>query len=1250
MRRVVVIGSVAALLLTVACLADPTLPDDVGDRTPCSTTDECPAGYTCPTVEGAGVARCVPSTRAACGNAVLDDFEQCDDGNWIDGDGCRADCTTERCGDGRVDAGEGCDDGGASATCSAQCTKVVCGDLIVQTPELCDDGNTVGGDGCSSDCLSLEYCGNDLLDPGEACDDANHVSGDGCRADCSKVEVCGDRIVDDGEACDDGNSNPSDGCHACARPTWTARVVTGLGESGGDPLAVPMLFPSAAYDRRGQVVVSDGVTHLFRVDAYLPNGPEGDRVAPLVGAGTHGYGGDGSPATGAHIDSPNGFDIDDAGRIFVADTGNARVRMVDTDGVIQTLAGTGVPGPVDDGSLAALAPIGVPRDVALDREGNLYVAEETACAIHQITGAADPLTATITLAAGGSCADTEPVRPRGLVVNDAGDLFIADAARSVVWKLPVGAGGAGTASLVIVAGRLDDAGPATPGPATSVRLDLPADVAVDGARLYIADRNNNQVHEVVDGLLSHFAGTGSRGFDGDGGPAVNAVLSGPQRVTARDGRVLIGDTRNRRVREVDVDGTIHTVAGAMPTPRPQHAFGSPIAVDDAGDVYLFDINQLALWKIASGGAVTLVAGNGISGYDGEGLPAAMSRVNPINGLAFDATGAILLAEPASNRIRRIAADGTLTTIAGNGDVGPAADGALALTSAIGPVSSVAVDPTTGLVWFCTSTDYTIRRIDADGTLATPVGTGVAGFAGDGGSGSLARIGFPTDLAFTDDGVLVFADATNRRVRSFDPVLDVVDTVAGTGASGFAGDGGDARLANLDDPRHVAVAADGAILIADWLQHRVRRVATDGVITTVMGDGTASLAGDGGPSAAAHVVAPVGLAVDRSAGAAVGDVVLSDVDDDRGVLRRVRGGVIDSVNPRFDDGVGSLDHGALAAPSAFVSLAPVASDLALFAGGDTGFLERVRFDPGVAGGGAIDVVAGRPNGFVLGAASAAGGDPSPVSGEARARYLDRFGDACGLAFDGVDALYLADRGNGVIARVRLVDPNDPSTWTVALVAGAPGDRRHVDGAAGAARLVGPCGLALDTASNALFVADADDATVRRVDLDDGAVITLFGVAGLAGADDDLLDGPMALALDVEGALVVADTGNHRVRRLSVAGDIVVDAAELLGTGEPASAGDGAPARAFPVEAPRGLSFDAHGNLLVTSTRAVRLVTAADTGVVDGSGAVLTIYGAAPRDAFPQDSTYCLSGVDAPADGVVRVIDACQGFLVELTRAP
>ena len=180
-----------------------------------------------------------PAPGPYCGDGIVQDTEECDDGNNDDGDGCSANCTIEPyCGDGVVDTGEECDDGnnvdgdGCSATCTVE---PYCGDGVVDSNEECDDGNNVDGDGCSANCTTEPFCGDGNLDPGEGCDDGNNVNGDGCSADCTVEPYCGDGVVDDGEQCDDGNNVDGDGCSStCMTEPYCGDGVVDPGEQCDD--------------------------------------------------------------------------------------------------------------------------------------------------------------------------------------------------------------------------------------------------------------------------------------------------------------------------------------------------------------------------------------------------------------------------------------------------------------------------------------------------------------------------------------------------------------------------------------------------------------------------------------------------------------------------------------------------------------------------------------------------------------------------------------------------------------------------------------------------------------------------------------------------------------------------------------------------------------------------------------------------------------------------------------------------------
>ena len=195
---------------------------------------------------------------------------------------------------------------------------------------------------------------------------------------------------------------------------------------------------------------------------------------------------------------------------------------------------------------------------------------------------------------------------------------------------------------------------------------------------------------------------------------------------------------------------------------------------------------------------------------------------------------------------------------------------------------------------------------------------------------------------------------------------------------------------------------------------------------------------------------------------------------------------------------------------------------------------------------------------------------------------------------------------------------------------------------------------------LYVADRGNHVVRAIDLDTGMVSTVAGTGATLGyfgdggaATDALLYAPQALTkCGSSGDLYIADTGNHRVRRVEAGSGVITT---VLGDGVAASSGQGTPATSFPVDTPMGLACDAAGNVYVASSTAVRLLPASiglgeSVGVVDGSGPVQTIYGSAPRDTFPASATSCLTAVLPIDETTLWTTDACSGLLVELWRQP
>ncbi|HKQ77989.1 MAG TPA: hypothetical protein VJ810_30105, partial [Blastocatellia bacterium] len=248
--------------------------------------------------------------------------------------------------------------------------------------------------------------------------------------------------------------------------------------------------------------------------------------------------------------------------------------------------------------------------------------------------------------------------------------------------------------------------------------------------------------------------------------------------------------------------------------------------------------------------VDAFAGTGGAGDSGDGGPAIAARLSPF-GLAVDAAGNLLVADDEAHRVRRITPGGTINAFAGNGALGASGDGAGAVNAAMNVPQDVVVDAA-GNVYISDSNNHRVRRVAPNGVITTYAGTGVPDFGGDGGPAAQARLSLPTGLALDSAGNLYIADSGNARVRKVTASTGVITTVAGNGLVGFSGDGGQATEATFKLPFGVAVDRNGALYICDTRDNRIRRVGTNGVITTICGTGVAGYNGDGRPALGAQI--------------------------------------------------------------------------------------------------------------------------------------------------------------------------------------------------------------------------------------------------------------------------------------------------------------------------------------------------------------------------------------------------------------
>ena len=322
-------------------------------------------------------------------------------------------------------------------------------------------------------------------------------------------------------------------------------------------------------------------------------------------------------------------------------------------------------------------------------------------------------------------------------------------------------------------------------------------------------------------IIKTVAGNGTYGFSGDGGLAVNA--------------------------------------GFQP---------SGLAVDSAGNIYIADAGDDRIRKVDTNGIITTVAGNGANGFSGDGGPATNARLYLPWGVAVDIAGNIYIADYGNHRIRKVDTTGIITTVAGNGTRGHSGDGGPATNASLYNPMGVAVD-SAGNIYIADYGNHKIRKVDTSGIITTVAGNGIYGFSGDGGPAMNASLYFAWRVAVDDSGNIYIADSGNHRIRKVD-TTGIITTVAGNGTSGFSGDGGPATDAGLNKVAHVAVDSVGNIFIADRFAHRIRKVDTNGIITTVAGNGTNTFSGDGGSATDASLNSPSDIEVDSS-----GNIFIAD---------------------------------------------------------------------------------------------------------------------------------------------------------------------------------------------------------------------------------------------------------------------------------------------------------------------------------------------------------------------------------------
>jgi sugar lactone lactonase YvrE len=603
--------------------------------------------------------------------------------------------------------------------------------------------------------------------------------------------------------------------------------------------------------------------------------------------------GDSGNATSAAM-HPIGVAVDSTGNIFVVDSTNHRIRRIDTTGIITTVAGNGTAAFSGDGTSALSASLNTPLAIALDKAGNLFIADTLNGRVRRV----DAQTGIITTIAGngrysfsgdgGFATSASLNQPGGLAVDSQGNVFIADTENHRVRFVEASSG-----RITTIAGNGTAAFAGDGDIATKAQLNSPNGLALDllDSTLFITDTFNQRIRQInlSSKIISTIAGNGVAGFSFDNSSATDASLNFPNSITTDLlGNIYIADTLNFRIRKVDIKTGIITSLVGNGTRDFQGDQGlavnaslqlaMAVAIDGNGNLFIADaetnyrIRRVdAVTKI-----ITSVGGIGSRSSGGDGRPAFQANLSNASGVTLDKEGNTYIADPDNYRIRLISAtSGIINTVAGFGVPGFNGDNRLATTASLDDPTSVALDDQ-GNFFIADSRNSRIRKVNISTEIITTVaGNGDVGFSGDGDLASKASLNQPTGLVFDSQGNFFIADSGNNRIRKVTLSTGIINTIAGNGAAGFSGDNQLAINASLNSPSSIFLGRDGSLFIADSGNNRIRKIDGNGIISTIAGNGRLGADGDGALAINASLNNPFGLALDIN-----GNLLIADTGNNK----------------------------------------------------------------------------------------------------------------------------------------------------------------------------------------------------------------------------------------------------------------------------------------------------------------------------------------------------------------------------------
>ena len=671
----------------------------------------------------------------------------------------------------------------------------------------------------------------------------------------------------------------------------------GSGGDGGAATNAGLSTPSGVtFDASGNLFIAASGNN--RIRKVATNGI----ITTVAGGGS---GGDGGAATNASLSGPSGVAFDASSNLFIADTYNNRIRKVDTNGIITTVAGNGNATFAGDGGAATNASLSGPSGVTFDAFGNLFIADYSNNRIRKV----DTNGIIITVAGksggsytgdGGAATNASLNHPYGVGFDVSGNLFIADTFNNRIRKVLLYAG---YPTFTLPNVNVTDAGNYTvviSSPSGSITSAV-ATLTV-AAPAIIAKQPTSQIVAVGSSPAFSVAVAGSGPFGYEWYIAATNLVQSGTNSTLTLPNVSTNNTGNYTVVITNNYGSVTSQVARLTVALPPSMTTQPTSLTNlSGGTVSFSVAVTGIgpftyqWQFNGtnfqNNIITTVAGNGGYGYSGDGGAATNARLYDPPCITFNVSGDMFIADWQNNRIRKVNTNGIITTVAGNGSSGNSGDGGVATNASLQYPTGLAFDAF-GNLFIADQGNNSIRKVDTNGIITTVVGNlnypqnvgfdavgnlYIAGYSDNvvhrvdtNGiiTTVIANLNHPTGVTFDASGNMYISDCWNNRILKVN-TNGIITTVAGNGSSGYSGDGGAAINASLHEPYGVAFDAVGDMFIPDWINNRIRKVDTNGIITTVAGGGTNGL-GDGGAATNASLDEPQGVAFDASGNLYIAD--------------------------------------------------------------------------------------------------------------------------------------------------------------------------------------------------------------------------------------------------------------------------------------------------------------------------------------------------------------------------------------------